>query len=214
MPLDTKEKDEIKGSTCCAFDLPPGPAASRQASWYLTPRWEGRTQQRKDDQSHSDAPRDSRLVWVNVWVLLGGPCGRAAPFPLSGLWKRNPQWKTLLWKWAVKLVEEKQKWFIFALICEQVGLYHLNPAHHRRAIWSQLWQYGIGGGSVWTSSEGKPSLPHSRDSWEIHPTSKQTDVTMREQSSSILIAYRGQLTCETWRGTEFWSSRQRAEIWH
>lgn len=93
-PSDIKEKDRIKGSTCCVFDLQLGPAAPLQTSCYLTPRWEGWTRQRKDDQSHSDPPWDSRLVWVNAWVLLGGPCGRAAPFPLSGLWKRNPQWKT------------------------------------------------------------------------------------------------------------------------
>lgn len=117
MPSDIKEKDRIKGSTCCAFDLQLGPAAPWQASCYLTPRWEGKTWQRKDDQSHSDPPWDSRLVWVNSWVLLGGPCGRASPFPLSGLWKETPNERHLLWQWAVKVLEEKQKWLISALIC-------------------------------------------------------------------------------------------------
>lgn len=57
-------------------------------------------------------------------------------------------------------------------------------------IWEQ---YGardgnMGGGSVSTSSEAKPSLTHSRDSWETHPTSKQTNrMRMTVQSSSILI---------------------------
>lgn len=90
MPSHIKEKRRIKGSTCCAFDLQLGPAAPRQTSCYLTPRWEGWTRQRKDDQSHSDPSWDSRLVWVNVWVLLGGPCGDQPPFLYLDCGKKPP----------------------------------------------------------------------------------------------------------------------------
>lgn len=207
MPSHIKEKERIKGSTCCAFDLQLGPAAPRQTSCYLTPRWEGWTRQRKDDQSHSDPSWDSRLVWANVWVLLGGPCGEQPPFLYLDGGKKPPMKDTLLWKWAAKLLERKKTEVMS--ICSKLWTLTWTPMG---AIWSQQWKYGVGGGSVWTSSEAKPSLTHSRDSWETHPTSKQTYWDREHRAVPSQLSHGGQLTTETW--SEWCSETSAPTCWN
>lgn len=121
------------------------------------------------------SPWDSRLVWVNIWVLLGGPCGRAAPYPLPRSWNWNPQWKTCYcggglagsYRTTTKVSNIYNNWGTLVVMSPEPRCLG--------AIWNQQCKYMIGGGLLWTSSEAKPSLTHSRGSWEIHPTSKQTD---------------------------------------
>lgn len=64
-------------------------ASQLQASWYLTPRWERRAVGKKEWSIMLRSPKTPRHVWVNTWVLLGGPSGRSPPSvccpPLSWL---------------------------------------------------------------------------------------------------------------------------------
>lgn len=186
MPLDIKEKDRIKGSTCCAFDLQSGPAAPWQASWHLTPRWEGRTRQRKDDQSHSDPPETPGLsgwMYESSWGVL---VGEQPPFLYLVCRKKPPNERHATVEVGCQAFAGKTK---VMNICSHLWTHlaiSLEPRSSYGSNMEPAMEYGIGGRSVGTSSEAKPSLTHSRDSWEIHPTSKQTDVRMRVQSSSIL----------------------------
>lgn len=136
----------------------------------------------------------------------GGSLWRAAPFPLSGLRKETPNERHASVEVGCQAVGGKTE---VMSICSKLWTLTSTPMG---AIWSQQWKYGVGGGSVWTSSEAKPSLTHSRDSWETHPTSKQTYWEREHRAVPSQLSHGGQLTSETW--SEWCSETSAATCWN
>lgn len=149
----------------------------------------GRERMINHTQIPPETPGLSGWMYESSWGVL------VEISPLSSIWivERNPPMKDmLLWKWAAKLLEKKTE---VMSICSKLWTLTWTPMG---AIWSRQWNYGVGGGSVWTSSEAKPSLTHSRDSWETHPTSKQTYWEREHRAAPSQLSHGGQLTWSEW----------------
>lgn len=95
-------------------------------------------------------------------------------YPDRGIETPNKRHATVEGGWQVLIGRQTTK---VSNIYNNWGTLVVMSPRRMRAIWNRQCKYMIEGGLLRTSSEAKPSLTHSRDSWEIHPTSKQTDGT-------------------------------------